>query len=52
MIFKKVLKSTYFWYAYFQAVPFWPEIKIKKSEQWKVTPSDCEENATSFIKIG
>ena len=28
MIFKKVLKSTYFWYAYFQAVPFWPEIKI------------------------
>ena len=28
MIFKKVFKNAYFWYAYFQAVAFWPEIKI------------------------
>ena len=51
MIFKKVFKNAYFWYAHYQAVAFWPEIKIKKSEQQKVTPSDCEENAPSLIKI-
>ena len=28
LIFKKVLKNAYFWYANFQPVPFWPEIKI------------------------
>ena len=52
LIFKKVLKNTYFWYAYFQAVPFWSETKIQNSDRTKASPSDCEENATRIIQIG
>ena len=51
-ILKNIFKNWCFWYAYFQVVPFWSETKIKNSDQTKVSPSDCEENAKGIIQIG